>query len=91
MDFERANDGNWILGGVGVAILNFAGPTLAQLGDEEQQRAADRGADDHAGGSGTKMDTELRNQEVASKSANSSDCYIAASAARPTNTETFHR
>jgi hypothetical protein len=75
----------------GSAILNFAGPSLYKLGDEEQQGGADRGGDDRAGSSGTKMDTEQRNQPDASKGTNSSDYYVTNPTARPTNKEIFDR
>jgi hypothetical protein len=64
---------------------------LYKLGDEEQHGGADRGGDDRAGSSGTKMDTEQRNEPDASKGANSSDYYVTNPAARPTNKEIFDR
>jgi hypothetical protein len=75
--------------GVGRAILNLAGSSLSKLGDEEQHGGADRGADDRASSSGTKMDTEQSNQPDASKGANSSDYYVTNPTARPTNKEIF--
>jgi hypothetical protein len=77
--------------GVGGLILNLAGATLAELGDEEQRGCADRGADDRAGSSGTKMDTDLRTQPTACKGAKNSDYYVADPAAGSTNTDTFDR
>jgi hypothetical protein len=56
----------------GVAILTIAGATSDEACGEEQHD----GVDDRADNSGTKMDTNLRNQQVASEGANASYYYV---------------
>jgi hypothetical protein len=77
--------------GVGGLILDLAGATSAELGNEEHRGCTDRGVDDRTGSSSTKMDTRLRKQPVSSKSADSFNYYVTNPAARATNPKIFRR